>query len=182
MCTWTRALPPPPSSCAPGFKNQFISHDKVQEAGEINITLLSAETGESHSWTGSWREEENTSLELPPYLCISREEEAIRGAPEPPDLLTGPGKGLFLSLFRSQQLPLAHAIGCWVLLTEAEHSWNFMMGIRGTEGGSSLVLFLCNRHTLLKVERNVHQVQATLQFLGDDFPLSRNSPATVAFL
>lgn len=49
MCTWTRALPPPPSYCAPGFKNQFISHDKVQEAGEINITLLSEETGDHTS-------------------------------------------------------------------------------------------------------------------------------------
>lgn len=64
----------------------------------------------------------------------------MRGAPEPPGPLTGPRKGLSLSLFSPQQLPLAHAIGCWVLLTEAEHSLNFMLGIRGTEGGRSLGL------------------------------------------
>lgn len=44
MGTRMGALPPPPSSCAPGFRNQFISHGKVQEAG--NITLISEETGD----------------------------------------------------------------------------------------------------------------------------------------
>lgn len=76
MCTWTRALPPPPSSCAPGFKNQFISHDKVQEAGEINITLLSGETGDHTAG-----QEAGERRKTPPWSCRLTSASAERKKP-----------------------------------------------------------------------------------------------------
>lgn len=97
-----------------------------------------------------------------------------------------PLKAFFLSLFRHGQLPLAHAIGCWVLLTEAKHHHNFVMGVMGTEGGGSLGLLSVSETHPTEGCKEIPRL--LFRSSGISHPLSwnsldlGNSPATVASL